>query len=388
MPSSRSSAPSTPWLAAGFLLAGLGTAILGPVLPYVAKMWHLSDANSGSLFFFKFVGAFLGGVAVASHLRRSITLGSLLCCVGFGGFAVAPHAWLGAIALLVGGFGLGQIIAATNIVAGQRYTRHTGSALATLNFFWALGAVATGLLAAALLPRYGLRAPVLLFAALFAVNAVGGWISSTTSGTTSEEAPAASIALPTREFIVFASLLLLYGGLETCLTSWLTTFALRFSDAHVLGGQSAVVLFWASLTVGRLCAGALLRFVSERFMQLASVFLAFFMIVTLSLTQHAWMLSALCIALGLTLAAYFPAIFGMLLQKSPPPRVAGIVLASSGLGAAGFPWLMGVVSTATHSLRKGMLVPAGVALVMLVIGALWLPTQKPTGEAEANVVSS
>ena len=39
----------------------------------------------------------------------------------------------------------------------------TGSALSSLNFFWSLGAVLTGLLAAAVLPRFHLRGPLLVW---------------------------------------------------------------------------------------------------------------------------------------------------------------------------------------------------------------------------------
>ncbi|MDE1162049.1 MAG: MFS transporter [Acidobacteriaceae bacterium] len=385
----RVDGPTTPWLAVGFVLAGLGTALLGPILPYLAHQWHLSDATSGALFFAKFVGAFLGGASVARRLRLSIFLGAVLGCVGFGTFALASGPMLGGALLFVGGFGLGQIIAATNILAGRRYEEHTGSALASLNFFWSLGAVVTGVLAGITVPRFGLRMPLFVLAALFLAAGSGGWFS--TQKAQAKQSKVVLQPLETGAFVRFALLLFLYGGLETCLTSWLTTFSLRFTDAHLLNEQSAVVLFWSALTAGRLLASLLLRWWSERSVQIGSMLLGALLVVAVSLSHSSLTLSAECIALGLVLAPYFPAVFGTLMRLNPSARSAGMILAVSGLGAALFPWLMGLVSTATGSLRIAMLLPAAIALVMLAlnwIGQAATSITIPTGEAEANVVSS
>ncbi|HZZ41180.1 MAG TPA: hypothetical protein VFE06_18725, partial [Acidobacteriaceae bacterium] len=129
-----SSGPSAPWLAFGFLLTGLGTVMLGPLLPWLAHHWHLSDSQSGLLLFAKFVGAFLGGVTVPRRLRLGLFSGMLLACLGFGCFALSHDLLSGCLTLFVSGFGLGQIIASTNILAGRRYRAFTGSALSSLNF--------------------------------------------------------------------------------------------------------------------------------------------------------------------------------------------------------------------------------------------------------------
>ncbi len=74
--------------------------------------------------------------------------------------------------------------------------------------------------------------------------------------------------------------------------------------------------------------------------------------------------------LGLALAPFFPATFGLLLHRQPPARTAGLILAVSGLGAALFPWLMGVISTHTGSLRTAMAVPVALAVAMLIVTRL------------------
>jgi fucose permease len=280
----------------------------------------------------------------------------------------------GCIALFVSGIGLGQIIASTNILAGRRYRSHTGSALASLNFFWSLGAVITGVLVAAFIPRYGLRNPLLYFAALYLLSGMGGLLRHRSSANEAkvELEPVRSLAASSIAF--FALLLFLYGGLETCLTAWITTFTVRFSDLHLLGGQSGVVLLWASLTGGRVLASIAMRRASELTVQRAGLLLASVVIAVLSWAQHGWTLSSCCILLGLGLAPFFPATFALLMRQQPSARTAGFILAVSGLGAALFPWLMGVLSTQTGSLRIAMVVPWAIAVLLLLLSLVFHPT--------------
>jgi FHS family glucose/mannose:H+ symporter-like MFS transporter len=70
----------------GLLLAGLGTALLGPILPLLAGQWHMLDSQSGLLMTAKFCGAFLGGVSVSRRQRRSRVVGLLARAGGLGGF--------------------------------------------------------------------------------------------------------------------------------------------------------------------------------------------------------------------------------------------------------------------------------------------------------------
>jgi len=358
--------PAATWLAMGFLLAGVGTVLLGPILPSLAQNWHLSDRDGGLLFAAKFVGSFLGGVSVPRKLRWGVFGGMMFACAGFGAFALSIGLATGALCLFIGGFGLGQIIASTNILAGRRYREHTGSALASLNFFWSLGAVGCGLIAAMVMPRFQLRGPLLTFAALFLATGLGGLLRSSQSRSEAVEADK-NAAMPWLGLGYFALLLFLYGGLETCMTGWLTTYTLRFSDVRLLGGQSAVVLLWSALTAGRALSSLALRWMEESTLQRIGLAASALWIAALTTTSHGPLLTLYCLLLGLSLAPFFPATFALLMLRRPKARAAGFVLAVSGLGAALFPWLMGAVSTHTGSLRTAMLVPFLLALGLLTL---------------------
>jgi len=375
--------PTALWLAAGFILAGLGTVLLGPILPILLHQWQLTDAQGGVLISAKFLGAFLGGITVLPRLRFAILTGCALCCCGFGAFALSHSLVPAAIALFFGGLGLGQLIASTNILAGRRYRAHTGSALASLNTFWSLGAVLTGVLAAALLPRFGMRNPVVSFAALFLVVGLVGFLNtahsdSSDAASTTTSAP---IALPRLIFLKFALFLFLYGGLETCLANWITTYTLRFSDAHFVAGQSALVLLWVALTAGRALSAVILRWLRESTLQRIGLAAAAALIVALSVTGNTARISVICILLGLSLAPFFPSTFALLIRNNPSAREAGAILAVSGLGAALFPWMMGVISTHTGSLRNAMTVPFALALCLLFL-SFWKISSEASPSAE------
>jgi len=367
--------PAVPWLALGILLAGLGTVLLGPILPAVSLRWHLTDQQTGPLFFAKFVGSFIGGISVPRKLRYGILSGTILSTLGFGAFGLATGLLTGAATLFIAGIGLGQIIASTNILAGHRYTHHTGSALSSLNFFFSLGAVLTGLIVAALEPRFGLRNLLFYLAAAYLATGLGGrlnWIKATLTQTAPLDPEPWALNPPTdplpRTILArFALFLFLYGGLETCLAGWLTTYTLRYSDAHLIGNQSAVILLLIALTTGRALSSIALRFIKESTIQRLGLILSFVSIAGLSTAHHATALSLWSIALGLSLAPFFPATFALLMHRNPTAREAGFILAVSGLGAAAFPWLMGTVSTHTGSLRIAMTVPATLTLLLLAV---------------------
>ena len=360
--------PPAPLLALSFFLAGLGTVLLGPLLPQLLREWALTDERGGLLLLAKFAGAFLGGISVARKLRLGILAGHLLAASGFLVFALAHGLAIALPALFVGGFGLGEIIASTNILAGRRWPAHTGSALALINLFWSFGAVSTGLLVAALLPRFGWRRPTLGLAGLLLLVGLAGLFFrakdtaiSLTGASPAEPAHAPPLATTLR----YGTLLFLYGGLETCLTAWLTTFAIRFAGGALLGGQSGFVVLWTALTAGRGLAALAMRRWPESLVQRVSLALCLLLIALLAASHNAAMLSLSCILLGLALAPVFPSTFALFLRRAPSARIAGSVLAVSGLGAALFPWMMGVVSTHTGSLRLAMLVPAALIPLML-----------------------
>ncbi len=168
-----------------------------------------------------------------------------------------------------------------------------------------------------------------------------------------------------RVYLYFIALLILYGGLETCLSGWLTTFALRYGDKTLAVSEYTTLLLWMSLTFGRAGASALMLRVGEKTVQRWGLGLSALFTAALATAHSAVLIAGFAVLLGLSLAPFFPATWALLIAERPTARQAGIVLAVSGLGAAALPWLMGVVSTGTGSLQVALVLPFAAALGLL-----------------------
>jgi fucose permease len=356
---------------AAFVLAGLGTLLLGPILPLLAGQWHLKDSQLGLLLLAQFSGATIGGVSVSSKLERDLKAGLVAAFIGFFAFAFAPGLVWACPALLAGGFGVGRVIATVNIIAGNRYAANRGVELMRLNFTWSFGALLSPLLAAWLTPHFALRNLLVMFAACFIVCAStlkfrrDADPALATAQTAAPEPP-----LPPRTFFYFAALIFLYGGLETCLAGWLTTYALRYGQTSLVLSQYTLVLLLCGLTGGRALASWLLLKMRDATLQRIALALSTILAAALALAHSAALIASFAVLLGIALAPIFPATFALLMAKRPPARTAGIALAASGIGAAALPWLMGVISTHANSLQLALTLPIAAALAMLAMSTL------------------
>ncbi len=373
-PALQRQAPSVAMMHFAFVLSGLGTAMLGPLLPLLTKQWHLLDQQSGLLLFAQFCGSFLGGATMSWRLKRGLLVGVTASTMGLALFALSPGLTLACPALLVAGFGLGHSITAVNILAGQRFKQKRASALSLLNFFWSFGAMLAPLLAGSLTPHFNLQTLLLAFATLFAVCGLGlvlemrGGVSDTrVDEQISVENEQSGLAVQTLLF--FMAMLFLYGGLETCLSGWLTTYAFRYGDKTLTLGQYTTLLLWMSLTFGRIGSAALLRRVPERDVWRFALLITTVLTAVLALAHTAVGIAVTTVLLGLSLSPWFPVTFSLLMGERPRARQAGLVIAFSGLGAASLPWAMGVVSTHSGSLQKALIVPL-VASIFLVLMSL------------------
>jgi len=364
-----------------FLMTGTGTTFLGPILPLLSRTWHLHDAQAGVLLAAQFLGAFVGGISVGSHARRELLTASAACILGFGLLALATmHGGGMPIALLalpIAGFGIGHMVTANNIIGGQLPEGQRARTLTLLNLSWSLGAILSPILAAWLLPTVPLHTLLGIFAALFACAGCAVYAHIESPAPIAEAMRAAGS--PRNVILFFGTMLLLYGGVETCMNGWLTTYILRYGDHTLRGSQLSTSLFWIALIAGRGLTAIALSHISERRMLRLALAATTVFIACLLHAEGAFALTACAVLLGLSMAPFFPVCFSILMGHAPRARQAGMVIAVSGIGAALFPWLAGLLSTHTGSLHVGLVVPLLAAAVLLtmsfVLPRLHTPSQ-------------
>ena len=389
----------------GFLLTGAATVLLGPLLPMLSSRWDLHDARAGSLVTAQFLGSTAGALLVGHSLlggsmRRSMIAGYMLCAAGLCGLAMADF-YAAYAALFVLGMGLGLAITSTNLLIGRgggagseelattdakpvdsQNTRRSGAALSWFNFLWGAGAMLCPLLTAWWLAHAGVRSFLLAFSAvmLAVMAACSTALHEQEPQQAQPSAGAAPVAVATvpakmprlqpglrHALVLFAVMLFLYVGAENILSSWLTTYALRYGREGLLSGAFASSLFWGALTGGRAVFALLLLRVGERVVLPAALLCGLGATVLLALV-HAPVEIAMCAVLaGLALAPVFPVVLAMLLSYRVSAAQAGVVLAMSGVGGALFPWLTGIISSRWGSLQAGIALSCGLMAVLLML---------------------
>jgi fucose permease len=145
---------------------------------------------------------------------------------------------------------------------------------------------------------------------------------------------------------------------------WIAAYVQR-TQHTIATTVTAGTLFWIGLMLSRTLVssiGALHR--AER--TVLRVSLCLVLIGAVILIAESARLGALpgIFLIGFGLGPVFPLLLAIALQYSENTAIFFM----AGLGSAFFPWLTGVVSSASGSLRIGLLVPLSAAALMLALG--------------------
>ncbi|MGB8849059.1 MAG: hypothetical protein WCC76_05040 [Candidatus Acidiferrales bacterium] len=104
---------------AGFVLAGIVTTLLGPILPILIARWSLSDEHAGLFFTLQFLGNIAGILSLGALISRrgygaTLAIGFGLIAAGIAALNSGSElAALAATALF--GYGLGLTLSGTNL---------------------------------------------------------------------------------------------------------------------------------------------------------------------------------------------------------------------------------------------------------------------------------
>ena len=364
-----------------FALTGVVQAIGGPLLPSLAPTFHLTDSQSGLLFLLYFAGTAMGPFFFRVRYARTMVLGYLAIAACCAGVALAGHALLAPMYLLLG-IGVGVPMSGGNLYVGRAFPERCAPMLTLLNFSWSAGALLAPLLAAQVLMHHSYRAAYGLLASV----ALGTAIAFLMAVPEVHEPPRVK-AQPTRRaavalIAVFALAAFLQVGIENTSITWLATFALRTGGTDVVLAAASTSLYWTGFLASRGLSSLLLLRVTAVHMFRGAVALAFAAAVTLALVPSAPVRIAAMFVLGVALAPIYPLVLAGFFTRARHTLDSRWVMSVSGFGGATLPWLAGSISTHTGSLRLGMLViPAALLLIALVVPAL-------SASAEASPSSS
>ena len=128
----------------GFVIAGIVTTLLGPLLPILIGRWSLSDQRAGLFFTAQFVGSMVGVASIGPLIKRGYRY-TFVCGFAFIAAGVAGLNLGGYVASLAAaaafGCGLGQSISSANLWVAEIAKARRVAALSILNLMWGIGAI-------------------------------------------------------------------------------------------------------------------------------------------------------------------------------------------------------------------------------------------------------
>jgi fucose permease len=311
------------------------------------------------------------GSAASSHGRRySVVLGYTAIALGLGMLSAGHYATaLAGLALM--GVGVGATVTATNIIFGTEYPERRGALLTRTNFFWGAGAVLAPQMAA-IAERQG---AVPLF--LIAVALASLLLSVVFAPLLKRPAVAAASAMGDaggrvgwHTFVLFSAMMFLYVGGETAIAGWIASYAHRFESLSLARSSMVVSVFWLALVGSRTLVPLLLRVFSETAVMSGGAITAIAALLLL-LSPHSMAATlGIVIVLGCGCGPIFPLETSRLLARVGRSRQSGWIFAICGSGGAVVPWVTGLLSEQSGSLRMAFVVPLAAMAAVLTCALL------------------
>jgi len=375
---------------ASFVLIGIANIVLGPLLPTLSARWSLNYAQAGGLFTAQYIAsmlavAFSGMIVSWRGFRFAMQTGIGLIAAGSALLLVGPL-WLGIAALAASGAGLGIAIAPGNLLIAELNPERRAAALNRLNFFWSTGAVSCPFLVAASVKLHRVSLFLAILAGLLVLVGLGIRLLPAPFP---ESAPAPNgeklwslIRRRLGPFVILAILFFVYVGTENSFGGWVASFAKSLGKLSPALAVITPSFFYASLMLGRWLAPFLLESLTPVRLVNAGLLLACAGAAGL-LASHglAGVILSAC-ATGLGLSSVYPITISVLSEEfgSGAPRVAAVMFVLSNLGGASLPWVVGIASNGSGTLKTGLLVPLfGCGLMFILYIAGWSRVQTKRG---------
>jgi len=364
-----------------FLPTGILTTLLGPMLPILIAHWAMNDKQAGNLFLVQFlaslVGVQLSGVLLARFgFRPAFLFGLLLMASGVATIFLGSHIQ-GLFSVAAYGLGLGLIVPSDNLLIAEISTgsglESRAAAVSLLNFFWGVGAVFCSLMVAwtaahNLLPFFLAAVGLFLVAlAWFMRN-----LPFPEAAQRGESSASWSDLLKHPPIWLFAGVFFLYPGAETAVGGWIGSYVSRLGPTGLSIAAIMPAFFWTALTVGRAFGTAFLHHFSEtRVARLGCGAGAAGIALKLWANSLTGVIAGTLIT-GLSFATLYPIFVSRLSQHfgMAARRIGAGMFSLAMIGPAVIPWMVGVISHATSSLRAGLFLPLGATVILFLMHLL------------------
>jgi len=366
-------------LFAGFVLSGIATTIVGPMLPIFIRRWSLDDGQAGLFSTIQFLAA-LGGTLASSAVaawrgyKPALVLGYALMGGGLACLNANTHS-VALTATAVFGLGYGLITPGTNLFVAELGGAKSASLLNQLNFAWGVGAMTCSVLIAFAL-KHNAISILLAATAIFGGILVVG-LSFTSFGVQKHEKDvnatgAVSPAIGLGITIAMAAMFFIYVAMENGIGFWSAEYAKRVANGITYMTTLAPMFFYAGLTSGRAAAPLVLKTLRETKLVLGALSLEAAASVLLITSRTLPVATTAVFLAGLGCASVYPIFIAWLSRwyGARAKKIGGILFALASLGGSAGSESIGVVSKFSGSLRVGFLVPLACAAILIFLTLL------------------
>ena len=357
-----------------FFPTGILTTLLGPMLPILITRWALNDTQAGNLFLVQFlsslVGVQLSGILLSRlGFRPSFLLGLLLMAGGAATLLLGSVV-LGMASVALYGLGLGLIVPTDNLLIAEISSTSRSGAVSLLNFFWGVGAVFCSLMVAWAAAHRALTfflGAVSLFLVLLAFAVRN--LSFPPAETSKAGKPAWPELFASPAIWLFAAVFFLYPGAETAVGGWIGSYVSRLGPRGAEMSSLMPAFFWAALTLGRGLGPFFLSRVPEHLVLRAGFATGSAGIVLMLVSSALPGVIGGALITGLSYATLYPITVSRLSQRfGVAARSIGAVMFSlASIGPAVIPWMVGITSQTTGSLRAGLSLPLAATVILCLI---------------------
>jgi MFS transporter, FHS family, glucose/mannose:H+ symporter len=362
----------------GFVLSGIATTIVGPMLPVFIHKWRLDDGQAGLFSSIQFLASLVGTLVSGAWMHWGGYRPSLVAGYAFIGYGLATlnatthlHALAATAAF---GLGYGLITPGTNLYVAEAGGSRSASLLNLLNFTWGVGAMACSPLIAMALRNNrlpGLLISYAIFGGLLALALLFARFNAEKQEKPAAPTEAAPLLVRRGVTIALATLFFVYVCMETSIGVWSAEYSRRIANGISNMTTLAPMFFYAGLTAGRGLAPLVLLSLSETPLVLAALSLTVIGTTVLIFSTTLKMAIAGVFLAGLGCASIYPIYIAWLSRwyGARAKHIGGFLFALASLGGSAGPWLVGIFSKYSGSLRVGFLVPLLSALLMICIVA-------------------
>ena len=333
-----------------FATSGVVTPIC---LPEISKTLSMSFSESGGMetartFLLLAVLILSGLLARVWGKKQFVTWGQYFLAIGLIMTSYADSYSMLVISLMVTGIGGGFTEALINPLVIDLHPKDSGKYLNITNAFYPIGVMFSALLFGELLTMgYSWRIMFRIAAAGALFMGILFQFSRFPHPQTDEQSSRHLITqiLKAPKFWLFAAAIFFGAGVEASFTFWSRSYVETYLQDIPRAGAIAVVIFAATMAIGRLLSAKLTQIMSLQTLMIYSAILGVIVSTAILFTQNLFAFYILLVFAGFAAACFWPTILAEAAERLPVDATMLFVMLAC-FGIAGFgatPWVMGII---------------------------------------------